>query len=119
MARLESEYIEIHKAADKLEPKLARRAIRGLRRIRNQAPIIDDIALALSRQPPSNASKLVAELFPLAPMKKALQSMGPVTKQAFFKGGRLGATAVEDVLNNETPPDVDMSADAIRDKIDG
>ena len=60
MPRLEEEYIDIHNAADVLEPKLQRRALNGLRRVQQVSPTIDEIALVLASQPPLSASKIMS-----------------------------------------------------------
>ena len=99
MARAKKDYVEIHRAADKFEVQLENRFLRAAANLQEWVPI-DEMALNLARaqgaMPNTKVVDAVMKLFPIKDMKDLFAPMGTTTKNAFMRGGHVGAKQVND-----------------------
>lgn len=98
--RPEKDYIDIHRAADKFEPILERRFLNAAKEMKNVISI-DEFAQAIARAQALGVDErkiidALMGLLPLSDLKEILAPLGTVTKEAFMKGGQLGAKQVRD-----------------------
>jgi hypothetical protein len=98
--RLEKDYIDVHRAADKFEPILERRFLNATKEMKNVISI-DDFAQAIARAQFDGVNErkiidAIMRLLPLSDLKEILSPIGTVTKEAFMKGGQLGAKQIRD-----------------------
>tara|TARA_R110000824_G_scaffold167181_2_gene343957 strand:- start:3367 stop:3675 length:309 start_codon:yes stop_codon:yes gene_type:complete len=98
--RPKKDYIDVHRAADKFEPQLERRFLNAAKEMKNVISI-DDFTQAIARAQFDGVNErkiidAIMRLLPLSDLKEILAPIGTVTKEAFMKGGRLGAKQVRD-----------------------
>jgi hypothetical protein len=98
--RPKKDYIDVHRAADKFEPILERRFLIAAKRMKELIPINDFAqGIAQAQAQVMNERKIVdslMQLFSLSDLKEILGPTGTITKEAFMKGGQLGAKQVRD-----------------------
>jgi hypothetical protein len=98
--RAKKDYVDVHRAADKFEPLLERRFLIAAKRMKELITINDFAqAIAQAQTMGANESKIVdmlMRLFSRSDLKEILGPTGTITKEAFMKGGRLGAKQVRD-----------------------
>ena len=87
--RPRADYADMHAAADRLEPRLARAFARAVERIRAGVSI-NDLAMAIAAKDAKRAQAIVSR----AAIKDALGPAGAIVSDAVLKGGRVGAGAV-------------------------
>lgn len=90
-SRAPAEYHDQQEAAEWYEPRMAARAERAAQRVR-ESVTINDIALALA----TGDVRRVMELFPRDSVREAFEPLGTLSRDAFARGGRLGAKRVRE-----------------------
>lgn len=89
MARQPKAYNDIHRAADRIEPRMARAFVRASDRLRDTVTI-DELALAIA----SGSVLRAMRLFPAGVVREKMAPLGTIAKDAMVRGGRIGAAAV-------------------------
>jgi hypothetical protein len=93
MPRQTRDYKTIHAAADKLEPKLAGAFRRAVPRMRAKVRI-NELAAAIAAKDVKRAMKVLQGVEVAA----SLEPCGTVSRDAFMRGGRVGAELVNAAL---------------------
>lgn len=84
---------KLHESADYYEPLLRARFVRGMKALQ-QSVSINELALALAARNPKQALALITRVMITA----ELQSTKKVLRDAFMRGGKVGAEHVRAVL---------------------
>lgn len=87
MSRAANDWRAVHHAATRFEPRLARAVAKGLDKIRERVSI-SDLAVALANK------DLRGALAMLRGMDEAFEPAATLKREAFFRGGKLGAELV-------------------------
>jgi len=94
VARPPAEYRDIHKAADSIEPRLAAALVRGMERARAGVAVYDVAqALQWGGTVTGRADRVLA-LLTKATLADALSPVATISRDAYLKGGKLGAEAL-------------------------
>lgn len=91
MPRRPPEYRNVHAAADKIEPRLARATVKAMDTVRTKVPV-RAIAQALEKRDLQTVRRIIEEL----DIEDALVPSTNILTDAFNKGGKTGAEAVPD-----------------------
>ena len=86
MARRPADYLIVHKAADNIEPRVARAFERSVERMRSTVSI-NELAMALSAGDVKRAERLLT----VQAVEDALSPVGTIVRDAVLRGGRIGA----------------------------
>jgi hypothetical protein len=84
-------YLDVHAAADALEVRLARALSRSMAKMRDRISITS-LAHALARGDINGALSMLDE----ASVKDALSPAATIAREAFVRGGRVGAAKVNE-----------------------
>lgn len=91
MPRQPSEYIALHKSADRFEPRFRKIFVRAMLSLQRKVSL-NDLAIRImqgKRETPPIASRKAIE--------KEIEVTGMVVKDAFRRGGKLGAERIHKV----------------------
>lgn len=92
MPRPKADYAAQHAAADSIQPRLARAVQRAVAKLR-EGISINDLAMALHAKNVKAATALLTD----SSMRDALGPARTIVRDAFFRGGRVGADRVNAV----------------------
>lgn len=87
------EYRATHRAADKLEPPLARAFQQSVQTIQKSVSI-NALAMAIA----SGDVKAAMRLLPVKTVRESLEPVAEIVRDAVMKGGELGADAVREAV---------------------
>lgn len=92
MPRQPSEIKVVHSSADYYEPLFRARYVRAMKQLQKSISI-NDLAMSMGN------AKQAASMVPRSAIVKAMEPLRKVLRDAFMRGGRLGADHMKDLLN--------------------